>query len=127
MGYEKVKFVTEAAAPIDVYRGIRYAMWKLRRNMWGRLKKNRLVETAITLRNESVNKPQRTFYDINAKTKWRRHGKMVRSREHAPPQDDPDPGCLVHASVAGGCDEWQGFGPAKSDTRKLIESTELSP
>ena len=39
MGYEKGKFVTEAAAPIDVYRGIRYAMWKLHRNMWGRLEK----------------------------------------------------------------------------------------
>ena len=28
-------------------------------------------------------------------------------------------------SLAG--DEWQGFGLAESDTRKLIESTEFSP
>ena len=42
MGYEKGNFVTEAAAPIDVYHGIRYAMWKLRRNMWGRLKKKQI-------------------------------------------------------------------------------------
>ena len=52
---------------------------------------------------------------------------MVRAREHAPPQEHPDPGCLVHAPVAGGRDEWQGFGLARSDTRKLIKSTELSP
>ena len=34
--------------------------------------------------------------------------------KHALPQDHPDPGCLVHASVAGGCDEWQGPRLAKS-------------
>ena len=29
--------------PIDIYRGIRCAMWKLRRNMWGRLEKKKLA------------------------------------------------------------------------------------
>ena len=51
---------------------------------------------------------------------------MVRSREHALPQENPDPGSVVHAAVAGGCDELQGLGPAKTDTRRLIESTEFS-
>ena len=96
--------------PTDIYRAIRCAMWKLRRNMSGHLRKKKdWLKTATTLRNESVHKPQQTFYDIYAKTKWRRHGKMVRSREQAPPQEHPDPGCLVHAPVASGCDECQGL------------------
>ena len=127
MHYEKKQFRYRISGAPLAYVAVSVPQEKASPEQVGAIEqKNRLVETAISLHIGPVNKPKKTFFDINVTTTWRRHGEMVRSRQHALPRENHDPGCLAHAAVAGGCDEWQGLELAKSDTRKLIDTTESS-